>query len=80
MKETVAKVIQRGRYAKDLSLRQLSQVSGVSVGTIQRLEAGTGTPQGSTVFRLAQALDLDPDTLLDLMEAEQADQAEAVGS
>lgn len=67
--ETVAKTIQRARYAKGLTLRQLSEVSGVSVGTIQRLESGNGNPQGSTIFRLADALDLDPDPLLDAMEA-----------
>lgn len=69
MKETVAKVIQRARYAKGLSLRQLSEVSGVSVGAIHRLESGNGSPQGHTIFRLAEPLGLDPDELLDAMEA-----------
>lgn len=67
--QSLATTLQRARFAKGLSLRQLSDLSGVSVGAIKRAEAGTSTPYGQTIFRLAEQLDLDPDKLLDALEA-----------
>jgi len=39
-----------------MSLRALSGAAGVAVSNLQRLEAGKGDPQLSTLKKLAQAL------------------------
>lgn len=65
-------MLQRARFAKGWSLRQLSAKSGVSVGAIQRAEAD-GNSWGQTLFRLADTLDLDTDAVLDAL----SDAAEA---
>lgn len=64
----LARTMQRARYEKGLSIRQLHALSGVAVKTITRIEAGKGRPHGQTIFRLAPHLDLDGNELLDLME------------
>ena len=55
--------------AKGYSLRKLHQLSGVAVGAIQRLETGKTEPLGQTLYRLCPHLDLDPDEMLDVIEA-----------
>jgi transcriptional regulator with XRE-family HTH domain len=66
---TFGQMLQRARFAKGLSLRQLSEATGVSVGAIKRAEADQSKPYGQTIFRLAEGLDLNPDNLLDALEA-----------
>ena len=54
------------RKAKNLSRKRLNELSKVSVRTIQRLEdpaPGNATPRGTTVDRLAKALQVDPGVL-----------------
>ena len=48
-----------------LSRRELAEKSGVSMDTIQRVELGEGGAFGRTVRRLAEALDIDPEELLE---------------
>ncbi len=62
MTDTAA-ALQRRRLEKHLSIRALSGLAGVAVGTIRRIEAGEVEPFGHTVAKLADALDLDPLTL-----------------
>ncbi len=54
------------RSEANLTQRQLSTLSGVSRGTIKRLEAGGTGTRLDTTGRLAAALGVTPD---DLMEA-----------
>jgi transcriptional regulator with XRE-family HTH domain len=44
------------REGREVSLRALKKLSGVSVATLARLEAGQGDPQLSTLMKLAKAL------------------------
>lgn len=44
------------REGKGVSLRALKKISGVSVATLARLEAGQGDPQLSTLKKIAKAL------------------------
>jgi len=48
-----------------LSRRELAEKSGVSMDTIQRVELGEGGAFGRTVRRLAEALNIDPEELLE---------------
>jgi transcriptional regulator with XRE-family HTH domain len=47
------------RLAAGLSLRQLSEKSGVAIETLSRLERGHNRPQARTINKLAKALDVD---------------------
>jgi transcriptional regulator with XRE-family HTH domain len=70
---TLARTIQMARLRAGLSLRQLAKKSGVSVGAIHRIENDSPMrPMPLTLMRLADALDLDVDQLLDLAEAKSA--------
>jgi len=51
------------RLAAGLSLRQLSEKSGVAVETLSRLERGRSRPQARTLNKLAVALDAAPEEL-----------------
>ena len=51
------------RERKALSLRELAQVSGLSVSTLLRFEEGQGKPQPRTIRKVAQALGVDPEVL-----------------
>lgn len=47
-----------------LSQRELAEKAGVSLDTVQRMEAGQGGVYGRTVRKVAAALHLDPHELL----------------
>lgn len=67
----------RIRTARGLTQEELAQSSGVSVGTISRLERGVHTTaRRSTLAALARALGVDPARLLGIHPSEQ-DTAEA---
>jgi transcriptional regulator with XRE-family HTH domain len=52
------------RAERVMSLRELSEVAGVSKDTIWRLESGTGTnAHPSTIRKLANALGVEPKEL-----------------
>ena len=55
---TVAERLSARRQAAGLSQAQLSELSGVSVGSIQRIERAEGNPSLKTVSQLAAALGL----------------------
>jgi transcriptional regulator with XRE-family HTH domain len=48
-----------------LSRRELAEKSGVSMDTIQRVELGEGGAFGRTIRKLAEALSVDPQELLE---------------
>ncbi len=51
------------RERRKLSLRKLEAMSGVAVSTIQDLEHGTRKAHGTTRWRLAEALGVEPEVL-----------------
>lgn len=57
--------IKEYRMNKGLSQEALANKSGLSHRTIQRIENGESNPTGDTLQRVAEALDLRPDELID---------------
>lgn len=66
----LSKKIKALRGRKGYSQDELSQVSQLSLRTIQRIESGETEPRGDTVKRLANALGVTPDELIDWTEQE----------
>lgn len=64
----LSKKIKELRTNKGFSQDELSQVSQLSLRTIQRIESGETEPRGDTLRRLAQALDVTPNELIDWTE------------
>lgn len=54
------------RKRRVLTLRELEEVSGVSYNTIWRLENGHTEAQPRTIRKLARALGVEPETLVEL--------------
>jgi transcriptional regulator with XRE-family HTH domain len=57
--------LRRARKQRDLSISELSRVSGIGKATLSQLESGTGNPTIETVFSLSRALGLPISDLLD---------------
>ena len=57
--------LRRARGAKELSISELSRLSGIGKATLSQLESGTGNPTIETVFSLSRALRLPISDLLD---------------
>jgi transcriptional regulator with XRE-family HTH domain len=66
----LAEVLYIGDRLRDLRKRrlltqqQLAQRSGVGIATIVRVERNQVEPQGSTIRKLAEALDVEPEELV----------------
>ncbi len=66
----LAEVLYIGDRLRDLRKRrlltqeQLAERSGVGVATIIRVERNQVEPQGSTIRKLAEALDIEPEELV----------------
>lgn len=52
-----AKKLQRDREAKDLSREGLAFLAGVSLRTIERIEAGDSTPRRATLAVIQKAIE-----------------------
>ena len=52
------------RSARDLSLRQLAEVSAISFNQIHKWEKGTSVPNRSSVIKLAKVFNVKPTWLL----------------
>lgn len=64
--KTIGELIHDTRRASDITLTQLSELSGIPKGTISRIENGeVKRPQFLTVHPLAKALDISLETLID---------------
>ena len=61
-------VLELARLEKGLSIRELAKAAHISPATIQRIESGQVIPEKLTVFRLANALQVEAKTLLQLTE------------
>ncbi|WP_186757074.1 helix-turn-helix domain-containing protein [Echinicola salinicaeni] len=64
-KETIAQKLRALRTSKGISQEFLADEAGLSLRTIQRIENGDSKPSGATCTKLAEALKLDPQVLLD---------------
>jgi transcriptional regulator with XRE-family HTH domain len=64
MPETFGSFIKKKRLEKDLSLRNLGDITGLDYSYIGRLEKGTSLPSRDTVIKLAKALGIAEDELL----------------
>ena len=61
----LASRIKELRTRKGLSQEALAEASGISHRTVQRIENGESKPTGDTLIRLAAALDIAPEELID---------------
>lgn len=61
---SLGKNIRRMRQDKGWSQFQLSEKTGIRVTHISKLEQGEGDPKLSTLYKLMEALDCSPDSLL----------------
>ncbi len=68
--QELSKQIKELRNLKELSQEELSEKSGLSLRTVQRLENGESTPRGDTLKRLADALEISPDNFIDIQNSE----------
>lgn len=64
-KSQLATRIKELRVQKRMSQEFLSEESGLSLRTIQRIENGETNPTGDSLKRLTNALDVSPDELMD---------------
>lgn len=62
----LSKRIKELRLKRGMSQDQLADVSGLSLRTIQRVESGDNIPRGDTISRLATALQVTTEEVLDL--------------
>lgn len=61
----LAKRIKELRNRKGFSQEELSEKTGLSLRTIQRIENGESEPRGDSLKRLATAFDVSPDEIID---------------
>ncbi|MFC4818462.1 helix-turn-helix domain-containing protein [Flavobacterium sp. GCM10023249] len=67
-------IIQQLREERNLTQTELAEKSGLSLRTIQRIEAGT-TPKGFTLKALAQVFETEPEKLIPTNETLKVDRA-----
>lgn len=71
MKNTdISKKLKELRSRKGLSQEQLSDIAKINLRTVQRIESGETEPRGDTLKRIALALNITPDELIDWAEHE----------
>jgi len=66
----LGKTVQRLRKTYNLSLSELSEQSGVAKSIISQIERNETNPTLSTIWRLAQALDVSIERVLQVSEDE----------
>ena len=62
--------VREQRVRRGLSQEELAERANLSLRTIQRIERGATAPRGDTLKRLAVALQVSPDDLIDWQEEE----------
>lgn len=68
MRETLGRMVKRARLERGWSLRRLCRETGLGMNTLRNIEADASHPFDHTISRLAEALELDVDALLDAQE------------
>lgn len=66
----LAQKIKELRTRKGLSQEKLAETAQINLRTIQRIEGGETEPRGDTLKRIANALNVTPDELIDWTEQE----------
>ncbi|MCR8557773.1 helix-turn-helix domain-containing protein [Mucilaginibacter sp. BJC16-A38] len=66
----LAKKIKELRTRKGFSQDELAETAQINLRTVQRIEGGETEPRGDTLKRLANALTVTPDELIDWAEQE----------
>lgn len=69
-KGILGKRVKELRLSNGYSQEYLADESNLNLRTIQRIESGTTVPRGDTLSRLASALKISPDELLDWSKQE----------
>jgi transcriptional regulator with XRE-family HTH domain len=64
----IGEIIRTTRKEKKLTLRELEKISGVSYSLIAKVERGENKPTKETFLKLANALNLDTEDLLNKIE------------
>lgn len=64
-KSDLSKKVRDIRSRKGMSQEVLAENSGLSLRTIQRIENGETEPRGDTLKRLSNALEVNPDEIMD---------------
>ena len=59
----IGEKLRETRKRKLLTQEQLAERSGVGIATIVRIERNQVEPRGSTIRKLAEALDVEPEEL-----------------
>jgi transcriptional regulator with XRE-family HTH domain len=65
LKPTAGSQVQHARFAQGITLRDLAEKANVTQKTILDFEKGRTNPHGHTVYRIADALGLDPEQLFE---------------
>ena len=60
----IGEKLRETRKRKLLTQEQLAERSGVGIATIVRIERNQVEPRGSTIRKLAEALDVEPEELV----------------
>ncbi|WP_449355647.1 helix-turn-helix domain-containing protein [Virgibacillus natechei] len=60
----IGKFIKKYREEKEMSLRALSEITGISFSHVSKIERGEHTPSKETISIIANKLDLDENELL----------------
>lgn len=63
---TIGGRIRAARIAKGLTHEGLAQATGLSLDSVQKIQAGRREPQASTLAAIARALGVSADSLLGL--------------
>ena len=63
--ENIGKQILDARKRKGYSQNELAELTGLNIRTIQRIEKGETEPRGHSMRKLFEALDLEPEEVLD---------------
>ena len=63
--EAISVKLKELRQRKGFAQEQLANLSGLNLRTIQRIEKGETVPRGDSLQRLAQALKVTPDEIVD---------------
>ncbi|MCA0380041.1 MAG: helix-turn-helix domain-containing protein [Actinobacteria bacterium] len=67
--EQIGQRVRAARNEKQISLEDLGHLSEVNWTTIGKIERGTSSPTVESLVRIADALDIDPGTLISGLKA-----------
>jgi transcriptional regulator with XRE-family HTH domain len=73
----LAERIKEARIKREIGVRELATRAGITPGYLSRIEARGEIPTGEVICRLAEALGVPPEQLLDLAKADYINKANA---